>query len=97
MASTHAQERVQTQVRVNSFIRSVYNWMAVGLALTGAVAWMVAGSETLIRLFIGNRLLFFGLIIGSFLTACIFRIPYGREKGPGELDPDFEEDENYMR
>ena len=31
-------------------------------------------------------LVVFGLIIGSFLTVCIYRIPYGREKGPGELD-----------
>ena len=27
----------------------------------------------------------FGLIIGSFLTVCIYRIPYGREKGPGDF------------
>ena len=67
MASTYSQERIQTQVRVNSFIRSVYNWMAVGLALTGGVAWMVAGSETLLRLFLGNRLLFFGLIIAELV------------------------------
>lgn len=35
----------------------------------------------------------FGLIIGSFLTACIYRIPYGRDKGPGELDPDYSGEE----
>jgi len=27
----------------------------------------------------------FGLIIGSFLTVCIYRVPYGRDKGPGEF------------
>ncbi|MGI6524727.1 MAG: prepilin peptidase [Bdellovibrionota bacterium] len=30
-------------------------------------------------------IILFGLIIGSFLTVCIYRIPYGREKGPGSF------------
>ncbi|MFZ5571175.1 MAG: Bax inhibitor-1/YccA family protein [Thermodesulfobacteriota bacterium] len=55
----------QTQVAVNSFIRSVYNWMAVGLALTGVVAFWVAGSETMLKLIFGNQLVFWGLIIGE--------------------------------
>ncbi len=55
----------QTQVRINQFIRSVYNWMAVGLGLTGLVAFYVAGNESLLQLIFGNRLLFFGLIIGQ--------------------------------
>lgn len=57
--------QTQTQVRVNGFIRSVYNWMAAGLALTGLVAFYVASSEFLLGLIFGNRLLFFGLIIGQ--------------------------------
>ena len=36
-------------------------------------------------LFIHLALVVFGLIIGSFLTVCIYRIPYGRPKGPGEF------------
>ncbi len=31
----------------------------------------------------------FGLIVGSFLTVCVHRIPFGREKGP----PEWEEEE----
>jgi hypothetical protein len=58
-------QATQTQVRVNEFIRSVYNWMAIGLALTGFVAFYVSTNETLIRLIFGNQLLFFGLIIGE--------------------------------
>ena len=57
--------QAQAQVQVNQFIRSVYNWMAAGLALTGVVALYVAGSETLIRMIFTNQLLFFGLIIGE--------------------------------
>ena len=71
--------QAQAQVQVNQFIRSVYNWMAAGLALTGVVAVYVASSETLIRLIFSNQLLFFGLIIGElalvfFLSARIQKI-----------------------
>lgn len=55
----------QTQIRVNSFIRSVYNWMGIGLALTGFVAYYVANSEVMLRIIFGNQLVFFGLIIGE--------------------------------
>ena len=51
------------QVRVNDFIRSVYNWMAIGLGLTGLVAYYISNSEALMRLIFGNQLTFFGLII----------------------------------
>ena len=37
--------QTQAQVRVNSFIRSVYNWMAGGLAITGFLAYYVAHSS----------------------------------------------------
>jgi len=57
----------QVQVRVNAFIRSVYNWMATGLALTGIVAYYVAASPTLFNLIFGNRLVFFGLIIAELV------------------------------
>ncbi len=61
-----------TAIQVNAFIRSVYNWMAIGLALTGFVAFYVANDESLIRLIFGNRLIFFGLIIGEL--ALVFTI-----------------------
>ena len=61
-----------TAIQVNAFIRSVYNWMAIGLALTGFVAFYVANNESLIRLIFGNRLIFFGLIIGEL--ALVFTI-----------------------
>jgi hypothetical protein len=66
-------------IQVNSFIRSVYNWMAVGLGLTGLVAFYVAHSPSLLKLVFGNQLLFFGLIIGElglvfYLSARIQKI-----------------------
>lgn len=59
----HARTRVQVQV--NTFIRSVYNWMAVGLALTGVVAFYSANNEFLKGLIFGNPILMFGLIIAE--------------------------------
>ncbi len=65
-------QQTQAQVQVNTFIRSVYNWMAIGLALTGFVAFYVSHSEAMLRLLfevVGNQLkptlLFYGLIIGE--------------------------------
>ncbi len=58
-------EKTQTQVIVNEFIRSVYNWMAIGLGLTGFIAFYVSNSPSMIKLIYGNQILFFGLIIGE--------------------------------
>ncbi len=67
------------QVRVNSFVRSVYNWMGIGLTLTGLIAYYIAGSEKAIRIIFGNQMVFFGLIIGElalvfYLSARIQKI-----------------------
>ena len=67
MVETLSTRRTDTraQVQVNSFIQSVYNWMAIGLALTGGVAFYVANSPSLMNLIFGNKMLFYGLIIGE--------------------------------
>jgi hypothetical protein len=58
-------KRTEAQVIVNDFIRSVYNWMAIGLGLTGFVAYYVANTPSLTNLIFGNPLIFFGLIIAQ--------------------------------
>jgi uncharacterized protein len=77
MQTTMQQTRVQVQV--SEFIRSVYNWMTVGLALTGFMAYFVSQSQAMLQLIFGNRLVFFGLIIGElamvfYLSARIQRL-----------------------
>lgn len=69
---TASLQSTQAQVRVNTFIRSVYNWMAVGLALTGFIALYVSNSAAMQRLIFGNQLVFFGLIIAEL--ALVFTI-----------------------
>jgi len=65
-------ERTQAQIRVNAFVRSVYNWMGIGLALTGLIAYYTSGNETIMRLLFGNPLLLMGLLIGEL--ALVFMI-----------------------
>ncbi|MCF8095971.1 MAG: Bax inhibitor-1/YccA family protein [Desulfobacteraceae bacterium] len=66
MADTATTRRSEsTQVRVNSFIRSVYNWMAGGLALTGGVAYFAAHNQALNQLIFGTPMVFFVLIIAE--------------------------------
>jgi len=52
--------------RVNAFLRAVYGWMAVGLAITAATAWMIAGSPAIVRAIATNRILFW-LLLGAQL------------------------------
>jgi len=48
------------------FMMGVYRWMTLGLAVTALIAYSVATSEAALRLVIGNRLVFFSLIIAEF-------------------------------
>jgi len=58
-------EKARTEALVNDFVRSVYNWMAIALALTGFVAFYVSNSPTLVRLVFGNPILLIALILGE--------------------------------
>jgi len=60
-------QKTQVQVRVNSFVRSVYNWMAIGLGLTGIVAYSVANLPEVRNVIFGSGVVFFGLIIAQLV------------------------------
>lgn len=51
--------------RVTAFLRKVYGWMFVGLAVTAAVAFTIAGSPALISRIFGNPILFIVLIVAE--------------------------------
>jgi FtsH-binding integral membrane protein len=61
---TVSARQTQTQVLTNAFIRSVYNWMAIGLALTGFIAYYVASTEPILRVVYQARWIFFIAEIG---------------------------------
>lgn len=44
---------------------AVYRWMTLGLALTALVAYSIASSEEALHVVVGNRIVFFGLIIAE--------------------------------
>ena len=54
----------QTQQR---FIVKVYGWMAFALAITGLVAMFTANSPEMIRVIVGNKIVFYGLMIAEVL------------------------------
>src|SRR5205807_3118734 len=77
---------VQTADRVSAFLWKVYGWMAVGLGLTAIVAFAVAGSPDLLRVLVGNRLVFFALVIAElglvfFMSARADRLSPGTASG----------------
>jgi uncharacterized protein len=63
--------QTQVQAKVNSFVRSVYNWMAVGLALTGFIAYAVANMPEIRNVIFGSGIIFFGLIIAQLALVFI--------------------------
>ena len=74
--STAAAERVTT------FLRAVYGWMFVGLAITAFVAYTIAGSPALIGALVSNHFLFLGLFVAQlgvvfFLSARVDRLAPG--------------------
>ena len=71
--------QTRVDVQVNAFIRSVYNWMTVGLALTGFIAYSISQSQAMLQMIFSNTLLFFALVIGElglvfYLSARIQKI-----------------------
>ena len=48
-------------------MRDVYLWMTGGLALTGAVAWVVANTPALLNIIFGNQIVFWGLLIAELV------------------------------
>jgi FtsH-binding integral membrane protein len=72
----------QVEVRQRSVISQAYLWMAIGLAITGAVAAFTASSPTMLNLVYNNVLVFWGLLLLEIilvivLAAAVMRLPVG--------------------
>jgi FtsH-binding integral membrane protein len=76
----NAVSRTQAQSQASTvFLAKVFNWMAMGLALTGVMAFLVSSSEAMIQIFILNPVMRWGVIIAElglvfYLSARIQRI-----------------------
>ncbi|RPI74632.1 MAG: hypothetical protein EHM45_18065 [Desulfobacteraceae bacterium] len=55
----------RTEVLVNTYVRSVYNWMFIGLALTGLVAFYTSQNPTLLKSIFGTPFMFLGIFIAE--------------------------------
>jgi FtsH-binding integral membrane protein len=60
------------------FMRRVYNWMGLGLALTACVALYTTSNHYLLSLIFKNSLVFFGLIIGELALVVILSAAINR-------------------
>ena len=63
--TTYTRAETQVVVRQNTLMRQVYAWMGAGLAITAFMALITLSSPALLNSILGNRLVFFGLIIGE--------------------------------
>ena len=50
---------------VNDILWVTYRWMSVGLGITGLVAWLVSQSPAALDVVVGNRIVFYGLLIAQ--------------------------------
>jgi FtsH-binding integral membrane protein len=57
----------QTEVAERSFVSQVFGWMCFALVITGLVAFATANSATLANAILGNKIVFYGLLIGQLL------------------------------
>ena len=57
--------------KVNAFIRSTYNWMALGLVATGLTSYYVSTSEPILQMIFGSRMMPFVLMI-ALIFLCGF-------------------------
>ncbi len=48
--------RDRAEVRVNTYVRSVYNWMCIGLAVTGFIAYYAANNDAMRNMISGGMM-----------------------------------------
>lgn len=66
MTEQRTQMLSRVKDRERSILKNVYLWMTAGLALTGVVSYLVASSETLMRIFLGSWLSLILVIVAQF-------------------------------
>lgn len=76
----HAVSASQAQTQASTiFLAKVFNWMAIGLGLTGVIAFVVANTPAALEIFILNPMMRWGVILGElglvfYLSARIQKI-----------------------
>lgn len=65
----------------SAFLWGVYRWMTVGLAVTGLVALVTVSSPAMLDFIFGNRIVFYGLLIGELAMVMTFSAMAQRVSG----------------
>ena len=65
--NTYPRTVTQVVVKQNALIRQVYAWMGAGLAITAFMALVTLSSPAILNAVLGNRLVFYGLMIGELV------------------------------
>jgi FtsH-binding integral membrane protein len=65
------QVRTGVVERQNALVRQVYAWMGLGLAITAVMAMVTVSSPEIFKAIVGNRPLFYGLMIGELALVFI--------------------------
>ncbi|MBI1747324.1 MAG: Bax inhibitor-1/YccA family protein [Acidobacteria bacterium] len=81
-----APHAIEQDFIAREFISRVYGWMGVGLALTAVISLLTVQSPTLLRLFVYNPILRWGLLLGElglviYLSARISKMTVGAATG----------------
>lgn len=71
----------RTVASQNTLVRQVYAWMGLGLTLTALVALVTISSPGLLEAVAGNRLIFFGLMIGELTMVAVLSAAINRLSG----------------
>jgi FtsH-binding integral membrane protein len=66
------QSRAGALERQNTLVRQVYAWMGLGLLITAVMALFTVSSPAVLKAIVGNRMVFYGLMIGEL--ALVFTI-----------------------
>jgi len=62
---SRSSSEAQVTTAQNTLIRQVYAWMGAGLTITAVLALITLSSPAILQAIAGNRLVFFGLMIGE--------------------------------
>lgn len=66
METRNAYVSPTAQLAVSQYMSKVYMWMTIGILLTGMVAFSIANSPEALNLILGNKFVFYGMLIAEF-------------------------------
>lgn len=61
------QAAISAPINISAYMTRVFGWMTLALTITALTALSVASSDALVNLFLANKFVFYGLIIGQLL------------------------------